>query len=144
MATVLSILFIIICPLIIGIVLMQDPKGGGLAGALGGTGGGSAFGAKTADVVMKVTIVLGIVFFMLALGMSYAVKSTAEAPPSIAPEAVPSLPVSSEQPLPAESAPETEAPAESGSMVAEEPSEPSEEASVPAQVDQPAEAAAPE
>jgi len=71
LSVVLVILFILICVLIIGIVLMQDPKGGGLAGVLGGAGASSAFGAKTADVVMKVTIGLGIVFFALSLLLGY-------------------------------------------------------------------------
>ncbi len=69
LVTILTVLFVLICPLIILIVLMQDPKGGGLAGVLGGAGGTAAFGAKTADVVMKATVALGIVFFLLALAL---------------------------------------------------------------------------
>lgn len=71
---VLTVLFILICPLIVLIVLMQDPKGGGLAGVLGGAGGSSAFGAKTADVVMKVTVVLGIAFFLLSIVLGITLK----------------------------------------------------------------------
>lgn len=74
MVTLLAVLFTIICPLIIFIILVQDPKGGGLAGVLGGAGGTAAFGAKTADVVMKTTVVLGIVFFLLALGLGLRLK----------------------------------------------------------------------
>jgi preprotein translocase subunit SecG len=74
LVTILTVLFVLICPLIIAIVLMQDPKGGGLAGALGGAGGGSAFGAKTADVVMKTTVTLGIVFFLLSIALGLTLK----------------------------------------------------------------------
>ncbi|MHC4713078.1 MAG: preprotein translocase subunit SecG [Planctomycetota bacterium] len=76
MVTLFAILFILICPLIIFIVLVQDPKGGGLAGVLGGAGGGSAFGAKTADVVMKTTVVLGIVFFLLAIALGLKLRQS--------------------------------------------------------------------
>jgi len=79
MATILTILFIVICPLIIFVVLVQDPKGGGLAGVLGGAGGTAAFGAKTADVVMKTTVALGILFFLLALGLGLCLKEPAAA-----------------------------------------------------------------
>lgn len=86
MATVFAILFVLICPLIIFIVLVQDPKGGGLAGVLGGAGGTSAFGAKTADVVMKVTIALGVVFFVLAIALGLKLKQTGTTTTSLQPE----------------------------------------------------------
>ena len=89
LVSVLSILFILICPLLIFVVLIQDAKGGGIAGVLGGAGGGSAFGAKTADVVMKVTIGLGVLFFLLSIGMSFAVRGSG-------------APVSIKEPVPAE------------------------------------------
>jgi len=88
--TFFAVLFILICPLILFIVLIQDPKGGGLAGVLGGAGGGSAFGAKTADVVMKATVALGIVFFILALGLGLALKKPGTgARTTLSPEAAP-------------------------------------------------------
>ena len=39
------------------LVLVQRGRGGGLAGALGGMGGSSAFGAKAGDVFTRITIV---------------------------------------------------------------------------------------
>ena len=94
MVTILVVLFILICPLIIFIVLMQDAKGGGLAGALGGAGGGSAFGAKTAGVVMKTTVALGIVFFLLALALGLTLKEPLGVNATdIGPEAPVTLPV---------------------------------------------------
>jgi preprotein translocase subunit SecG len=83
--TILSILFIIICPLMVAIVLIQEPKGGGLAGVLGGAGGASAFGAKTTDVVFKATIILGCLFFAIALMMGYMLHATEAQKPTIPP-----------------------------------------------------------
>ncbi len=80
MVSVLTIVFMLICPLIIFIILVQDPKGGGLAGVFGGAGGSAAFGAKTADVVMKATVSLGIVFFVLALVLGISLKQTSTGP----------------------------------------------------------------
>lgn len=42
------------------LVLVQRGKGGGLAGALGGPGGQSAFGAKAGDTFTVITIVVAI------------------------------------------------------------------------------------
>ncbi len=61
---VLSSLFLI------ALVLIQQGKGGGLAGAFGGMGGQSAFGTKAGDVFTRVTIITALVwifFCMLAI-----------------------------------------------------------------------------
>lgn len=50
---------------LIGLILLQRGRGGGLSGALGGAGGQSAFGSKTGDVFTKVTI--GVAFVWIAL-----------------------------------------------------------------------------
>ncbi len=47
------------------LVLIQRGRGGGLAGALGGMGGQSAFGAKAGDVFTKITI--GVAGFWILL-----------------------------------------------------------------------------
>ena len=49
----MAIFFILACSLMILVVLIQRPKGGGLAGAFGGVGGAqqTAFGAKVGDVL---------------------------------------------------------------------------------------------
>lgn len=47
------------------LVLIQRGKGGGLAGALGGMGGQSAFGTKAGDVFTRVTI--GVAAFWILL-----------------------------------------------------------------------------
>ncbi|MFK7817300.1 MAG: preprotein translocase subunit SecG [Planctomycetaceae bacterium] len=60
------------------IVLIQRGRGGGLAGAFGGAGGSSAFGTKAGDVFTKITIVLALVWFLLAglSGITLRAKET--------------------------------------------------------------------
>ncbi len=64
----LGVLFIV-CLLLIGIVLLQKGRGGGLTGALGGGGGGGggAFGAKTGDVFTVITVGLALLFLLLVV-----------------------------------------------------------------------------
>ena len=49
------------------LVLVQRGRGGGLAGALGGMGGSSAFGAKAGDVFTRVTIVAAAIWIILCM-----------------------------------------------------------------------------
>jgi len=51
--------------ILIGVILLQRGRGGGLAGAFGGMGGQSAFGTKAGDVFTKITIVLATVWIIL-------------------------------------------------------------------------------
>jgi preprotein translocase subunit SecG len=51
--------------ILIGIILLQRGRGGGLAGAFGGMGGQSAFGTKAGDVFTKITIWLATVWIVL-------------------------------------------------------------------------------
>ncbi len=69
MYTVLVVLEIIVAILLIAVVLMQSSKGGGLAGSFGGAGAGfgNMFGVrKTADILSRMTTILGTVFIVLA------------------------------------------------------------------------------
>ncbi|MCD6404234.1 MAG: preprotein translocase subunit SecG, partial [Planctomycetes bacterium] len=113
MVTVFVILFVLICPLIVFIVLIQEPKGGGLAGVLGGAGGTSAFGAKTADVVMKTTVVLGVIYFFLALTLGIKLR---QAPGGPGTSLSPASSTAAETPSAAQPAP-----AEGGAQPAGEP-----------------------
>lgn len=60
--------------MLIFIILLQRGRGGGLAGALGGMGGQSAFGTKAGDVFTKITVVLAIIWVVLAAGNVYALR----------------------------------------------------------------------
>ena len=57
----LSSLFLIV------LVLIQQGRGGGLAGAFGGMGGQSAFGTKAGDLFTKITIVAAAVWILLCV-----------------------------------------------------------------------------
>ena len=71
LSIVLLVLFIPICLLLILIVLLQAGKGGGLAGAFGGTGGQTFLGARgAADFLSKLTIYLAVGFMVLSLILS--------------------------------------------------------------------------
>jgi preprotein translocase subunit SecG len=63
--TLLLILLFLTAIFLIVLVLIQRGKGGGLAGALGGMGGQSAFGTKAGDLFTKITI--GVAFFWIVL-----------------------------------------------------------------------------
>ena len=95
MATVALVLFLLCGVILVLLVLIQRGRGGGLAGAFGGPGGHSAFGTKTADVFIKVTAVMGAIFFVLAIVTALLVRYqqsqlwSAEAP---APAEVPAEP----------------------------------------------------
>ncbi len=58
--------------LLIGVILLQKSKGGGLGGtAFGGGGGDSLFGARTGSVLTKITITLSIVFLANTLVLAF-------------------------------------------------------------------------
>jgi preprotein translocase subunit SecG len=62
---VLGLLLVLSSLFLILLVLIQRGRGGGLAGALGGAGGQSAFGTKAGDVFTKITI--GVAAFWILL-----------------------------------------------------------------------------
>jgi len=74
LTTVSMVLFLLCSVILVLLVLIQRGRGGGLAGAFGGPGGHSAFGTKTADVFIKVTAVMGAIFFVLAIVTALLVR----------------------------------------------------------------------
>lgn len=62
---VMMFLYTFVGVILIGVILLQRGRGGGLAGAFGGMGGQSAFGTKAGDVFTKITIVLATVWIIL-------------------------------------------------------------------------------
>jgi preprotein translocase subunit SecG len=60
------------------LVLIQSGKGGGLAGALGGAGGSSAFGSRAGDTFTKVTIYTAAVWVLLIM---FVIKITQKREP---------------------------------------------------------------
>jgi len=67
MAFLLMILLFFTALFLILLVLIQRGKGGGLAGALGGMGGQSAFGTKAGDTFTKITIGAAAFWIILCL-----------------------------------------------------------------------------
>jgi len=67
MAFLLMMLLFFTALFLILLVLIQRGKGGGLAGALGGMGGQSAFGTKAGDTFTKITISAAAFWIVLCL-----------------------------------------------------------------------------
>ena len=67
----LLVLHLLICLALIGVVLIQSGKGGGLAGGAFGGSAQTVFGGRGAtDVVTRATMVLGIMFFVTSLTLA--------------------------------------------------------------------------
>src|SRR5947207_14541553 len=63
-------LFILVCVFMILLILIQKGRGGGLASAFGGSGGNTAFGSKTGDVLTWATSIVFGVFLLLAVALN--------------------------------------------------------------------------
>jgi preprotein translocase subunit SecG len=73
----LAVMLIFVCFLLMIVILLQKGRGGGLAGAFGGAGGTSAFGAKTGDVFTWITVVVAAVFVLLTVVSNFAFDQSA-------------------------------------------------------------------
>jgi preprotein translocase subunit SecG len=72
----LIILHVLLCVFLVLLILLQNDKGGGLAGAFGGMGGGAAFsGSSTATFLTKLTWYLAGASFLLILGLNWFAMS---------------------------------------------------------------------
>jgi preprotein translocase subunit SecG len=65
---------------LIMLVLVQRGRGGGLAGALGGPGGQSAFGTKAGDLFTRITIVVATIWIFLCASAVFFLKTKKFAP----------------------------------------------------------------
>ena len=84
MFTVILILALVICVILALVVLIQNPKGGGLSGTFGGAAN-QMFGVKrTGDDIEKITWGLGIALMVLSLSAA-AFKPTSSADNSVIP-----------------------------------------------------------
>lgn len=63
----LNLVIVLLGLFLILIVLIQRGKGGGLSGAFGGAGGSSAFGSRTADAFVKITLYLAAVWVLIIM-----------------------------------------------------------------------------
>ena len=75
MLTFLVVLIAIVCVLLTGAVLIQNPKGGGLDATFGATGNQMFGAAKSSDFIEKITWGLAAALFILCLLTSLVVGS---------------------------------------------------------------------
>jgi preprotein translocase subunit SecG len=71
----LNLLLLLIGLFLILLVLIQRGKGGGLIGALGGSGGSSPFGSRAGDQFTRLTIYVAIIWLILTMGQVKAIQS---------------------------------------------------------------------
>jgi preprotein translocase subunit SecG len=72
--TLLSVIIAIVCVLLMGAVLIQNPKGGGIDSTFGGNQANQLFGAsKSTDFIEKATWILVSALFILCIVMAVVV-----------------------------------------------------------------------
>ena len=106
MTILITVVHVIVCLFLIGVVLLQSGKSGDLAAAFGGQGSQTAFGPRgAASVLSRATTWSAIIFMITSITLSiYAarktgptsvlsgVKTTQTKPATPAPAAPPSVP----------------------------------------------------
>jgi preprotein translocase subunit SecG len=88
----LNLVLLVIGLMLIGLILIQRGKGGGLAGAFGGAGGSSAFGSRAGDAFTRVTIIMAAIWILLIMILIKSVQPT-EALKQPAGEVTPPAPI---------------------------------------------------
>ncbi len=94
---VTTIVFMVVSIILVMIILVQRPQGGGLAGAFGGAGGAgteTVFGGRVGDALTLFTV-LGFVAYLglaIALNMLDSVPAAAGPPAVTAPATPPAAP----------------------------------------------------
>ncbi len=77
MVTALTLLIALNCFLLMAVVLIQNPKGGGVDSTFGGQGANQVFGAaRSTDFIEKLTWGLAISMFVLAIITAIIVTNT--------------------------------------------------------------------
>ncbi|MEX1118735.1 MAG: preprotein translocase subunit SecG [Terrimicrobiaceae bacterium] len=69
---VLLVIHVVICAILVCAVLMQLPRSEGLGAAFGGGAAENVFGAQTTHVLAKLTVWLGVGFFVVTLFLAIA------------------------------------------------------------------------
>jgi len=67
----LASFLVFVCFILMLVILLQKGRGGGFAGAFGGAGGSSAFGAKTGDVFTWITVIVAGAFVVLTVWSNF-------------------------------------------------------------------------
>ena len=79
MYVLLTVLIIIVCILIMAVVLVQNPKGGGLGAGFGGAASNIMGVQKTGDILEKATWYLAIALLALSLTSAIFIERGEEA-----------------------------------------------------------------
>ncbi len=86
MITLLTIIIALVSFVLMGVVLIQNPKGGGVDSTFGGAGANQVFGAaRSTDFVEKLTWGLAITLFVLAIITAIVVSNSAGASGGVIP-----------------------------------------------------------
>ncbi len=96
----LKFMLVVTAVVVIILVLLQKGKGGGLAGALGGMGGQSAFGTKAGDLFTKITIGVAIVWILFCVVAVPLAPRMAPNQLNLTPSAAPAQPGQGQPPPP--------------------------------------------
>jgi len=68
---IILILFVLVCIMLVGIILMQSSKSGGMGSAMTGNALNTAFGGQAADkLLVKITAVLAALFMIFAISLN--------------------------------------------------------------------------
>lgn len=96
----LIVAFLFLSVLMILIVLIQRPQGGGLSGAFGSAAGSgqTAFGARTGDALTIATVGIFVVFLVTAAGLNHTIRPPKAAKPGASVTAPASAPPSGAEP----------------------------------------------
>ena len=70
MFTILIALHVVVCFILVGLVLMQQGDGGGIAGAFGGGMAESFLGAKASKFLVRATAVFAVLFFVICISLT--------------------------------------------------------------------------
>jgi len=110
----LTLVFLIVCVVMLLTILIQKPQGGGLTAAFGAgaSSGQTAFGAKTGDALTIFTIFIFVVYLVLAVVLNWAAKPTVAA---VEPEIIDSTPAGPQSVPPADSGAPLSSPADPAS-----------------------------
>jgi preprotein translocase subunit SecG len=78
MLTILTVLIALVCLMLMGVVLIQNPKGGGVDSTFGGQSANQMFGAaRSTDFIEKLTWYLAIALFGLCILTAIVVNAGA-------------------------------------------------------------------
>ncbi len=90
---ILTVVFAIVALVMVLIILVQRPQGGGLAGAFGGAGGSSTetvFGGRVGDALTYATVTAFVIYIGLAISLNLldetALAGGGATPAAVAPD----------------------------------------------------------